>query len=399
MLINPSEPFITKILKIKETKSGKKFAIVKHKTDGPHYDVHIYNGQDLRVGDKIECIAERLDRNKELIHQTRYFLYNSLYKVSEEYIFRVICEKIDYSNFYDRYYLDVYDVKNKLFHRLYIDYNTYENDYLFLSLIKGCYVKCIVEGIKGDYLDLICKGISIFNFRRNISDPLYGEFYMMEYEVFDFIYNANKRLLVSDPMECEVLIDFNDGGHIYNLINYVSTEVNTEIKQQECSDIIDTFSAEELETKISSPNKKYIARKINFEEEREQNTQLGINGEEWVLEYEKRKLLSVGKKELSNKVEWVSKTRGDGLGYDIESYDSETEEKIFIEVKTTKGACDNAFYISKNELDRSKDTPNYYLYRLYNYDERNSEYKLMIIKGDLSYLCTEPVSYRVRLDF
>lgn len=398
MLINPSEPFITEILNIKETNSGKKFAIVKHKNNRSLYDVHIYNGQDLRIGDKIECISERLDSNVKQIHQTRQFLYNSLYNISEEYIFRVICEKIDYSNFYDKYYLDVYDERCKLFHRLYIDYNTYEKDYLFLSLIKGCYVKCTVNGMKGDRLDLICKGISMFKFRRNISDPLYGEFYMMECEVFDFIYNANKRLLVPNPKECEVFIDFNDGGQKYNLTNYIFEEVSEETKSQKCREITYTYSAEDLETKISAPNKKYIARKFDFDEEREKNTRLGINGEEWVLEYEKRKLISVGKQELSNKVEWVSKTRGDGLGYDIESYDSETEEKIYIEVKTTKGACDNAFYISKNELDRSKDTTNYYLYRLYNYDDRDCEYELLIIKGDLSYLCTEPISYRVRLD-
>ena len=75
----------------------------------------------------------------------------------------------------------------------------------------------------------------------------------------------------------------------------------------------------------------------------QQKTQLenGLEGEKFVLEIEKQRLLSHENVKLREKVEeikHVSQVDGDGLGYDILSYDmiDDCIKEIYIEVKSTK---------------------------------------------------------------
>lgn len=61
------------------------------------------------------------------------------------------------------------------------------------------------------------------------------------------------------------------------------------------------------------------------------NLSLGQSGEEFVFRYEQWRLAHMGKSELADRVEHVSLTKGDGLGYDILSFDANGRER-FIEV-------------------------------------------------------------------
>ena len=54
---------------------------------------------------------------------------------------------------------------------------------------------------------------------------------------------------------------------------------------------------------------------------------IGEVGEDIVLRHEKRRLREAGRADLSDAVEWVSKTRGDGLGYDIASFTTDGEPR------------------------------------------------------------------------
>ena len=83
---------------------------------------------------------------------------------------------------------------------------------------------------------------------------------------------------------------------------------------------------------------------------------------------------------------------------DVLSFDAETGKPVFIEVKTTNGSCNSAFYITRNELERSRVSDNYYLYRLYDYDSETDSYQILKISGDLSPLCVEPATYYVRIE-
>ena len=128
-----------------------------------------------------------------------------------------------------------------------------------------------------------------------------------------------------------------------------------------------------------------------------QNTEqieLGYCGEEFVFSEEKRKVKSYN---LPNtkEVVWVSKDEGDGLGYDIRSYNKKGEV-IYIEVKTTSGKEKSSFYITANELLKSQqEAERYFLYRVYNFDMDQKRGEISVIRGRLDDYCIVPLVYRV----
>jgi hypothetical protein len=95
------------------------------------------------------------------------------------------------------------------------------------------------------------------------------------------------------------------------------------------------------------------------------NQKLGKVGEEFVLRFEKARLRFLGKDNLSDKVEHVSVEQGDGAGFDILSFDEQSNDK-YIEVKSTRSGIDTPFYFTRNELEFSNRNSNsYFLYRVF----------------------------------
>lgn len=88
---------------------------------------------------------------------------------------------------------------------------------------------------------------------------------------------------------------------------------------------------------------------------------------------------------LNDKLEWVSRT-DDSLGYDIRSYNVDEKREMYIEVKTTTGSSTTPFYISENEIDKSRELKDkYYIYRLYKMDRHNPKnVDYFILQGDIS---------------
>lgn len=108
-------------------------------------------------------------------------------------------------------------------------------------------------------------------------------------------------------------------------------------------------------------------RKIDYCALQKQNAIIGFLGEQIVLNYEKNRLKN--HPDLVQQIEHVSQTQGDGLGYDILSFDT-YGNPIYIEVKTTTQGKGTPFYISNNELEFASQCPDsYFLYRLYNFDD------------------------------
>lgn len=133
----------------------------------------------------------------------------------------------------------------------------------------------------------------------------------------------------------------------------------------------------------------------NYIENEKENKRIGDLGELLVLQHEQEKLKELG---IRKEPEHKSKSEGDGLGYDILSYNEQGKE-IFIEVKTTVRNYDAAFFITRNELVRSKqDSDKFFLYRLYDFDDTNNKAKYYKRQGDLSELCVNPVLYRAVVD-
>jgi hypothetical protein len=95
------------------------------------------------------------------------------------------------------------------------------------------------------------------------------------------------------------------------------------------------------------------------------NSALGRAGEEFVVELERRQLAQLGREDLSRKIRWIADEEGDGAGYDVLSFTPVGGERL-IEVKTTNGSARTPFYISRNELDVSKERPeDWRIYRVH----------------------------------
>ena len=88
-------------------------------------------------------------------------------------------------------------------------------------------------------------------------------------------------------------------------------------------------------------------------------------------------------------------TGGDGLGYDVLSFEEDGRERL-IEVKTTAFGQLTPFYVSRNELVRSEaDADHYRLYRIFDFRDRP---RLFELPGTISARCElEAVSYLARL--
>ncbi|NRB42016.1 MAG: DUF3883 domain-containing protein [Pseudomonadales bacterium] len=132
---------------------------------------------------------------------------------------------------------------------------------------------------------------------------------------------------------------------------------------------------------VAEPKRKYLARKINFAQREARNRNLGENGEQFVINFEQNRLIQAGREDLANEVQWSSKERGDGLGYDIRSFiwqdDQPIEEEHFIEVKTTNSGKYFPFFISDNEVAFSKDHAlQYSLYRVFDFKQQARLFQL-----------------------
>lgn len=121
------------------------------------------------------------------------------------------------------------------------------------------------------------------------------------------------------------------------------------------------------------------------------NAALGLEGEHLVLRFEHERLWRAGRKSLADRIEHVSQTRGDGLGYDILSFEDDGRERL-LEVKTTRFGPLTPFFISRNELRVSEEMGDRYrICRLYAF-ERNP--RLFKLSAPLDRTCRlEPVEY------
>lgn len=131
---------------------------------------------------------------------------------------------------------------------------------------------------------------------------------------------------------------------------------------------------------------------IDYVEMDTRNRRLGHLGEEFILEFERTKLVSAGKGDLANKIEWVAETKGPTMGFDISSF-SESGQPIQIEVKTTNHGARFPFKITSNELGTSRRyISSYRLYRLFRFSRNR---RLFILSPPLEKRCRlEPKLYQ-----
>jgi hypothetical protein len=118
------------------------------------------------------------------------------------------------------------------------------------------------------------------------------------------------------------------------------------------------------------------ARIIDYFARETRNRSLGAAGEEAVVTMERSRLIREGQSKLADRVEQVSKSRGDGTGFDVLSFETNGRER-FIEVKTTSFAKETPFHVTRSERDFSYDfSDQYQLYRLFTFRIQPRVYRL-----------------------
>jgi hypothetical protein len=134
------------------------------------------------------------------------------------------------------------------------------------------------------------------------------------------------------------------------------------------------------------------ARHINWLQVESHNRTLGSAGEQFVMAYERARLMAEGKDHLADRVEHVSATRGDGMGFDVLSFEANGTDRL-IEVKTTSFAKETPFFLSRNEVDVSdRYRDRYRLYRLFKF---RTDPRLYELRGALADACAlDAISYR-----
>jgi hypothetical protein len=143
----------------------------------------------------------------------------------------------------------------------------------------------------------------------------------------------------------------------------------------------------------------FRARKgVDFAANDAANKELGRAGEIAVLNMERERLQAVGRLDLAAKVRHIAVEEGDGAGYDVLSWTASGHPK-YIEVKTTKGGKESAFYLTQNELAFSKEhADSFYLYRLFEFSESKATGQFWMRQGNLEdTLDLVPTEYRAHI--
>lgn len=130
---------------------------------------------------------------------------------------------------------------------------------------------------------------------------------------------------------------------------------------------------------------------VNWLERESHNRSLAAACEKLVLDFEHRRLWKARRRDLAGRIEHVARTRGDGLGYDILSFESNGAERL-IEVKTTRFGPMTPFFASRNEVAVSEERAAvYHIYRLFRF---RTEPRMFHLQGSLKATCNlEPVQY------
>lgn len=97
------------------------------------------------------------------------------------------------------------------------------------------------------------------------------------------------------------------------------------------------------------------------------NASLGSAGEEFVLNFERARLLAEHRENLAADIEHVSRTRGDHEGFDVLSFETDGRERL-IEVKTTAFGALTPFFVSANQVRQSRSRQDeYHVYRVFRF--------------------------------
>lgn len=144
----------------------------------------------------------------------------------------------------------------------------------------------------------------------------------------------------------------------------------------------------------AEPRAIYNPSGVNYLEREARNKSLGDAGEQFVINFERARLIHARRESLADRIEQVSVTVGPSAGFDVRSFEVNGSDR-FIEAKTTKYGKNTPFFITPNELRFSgENSSRYFLYRLFKFGEAP---RLFSLQGHLKDQCIlEPSEYMAR---
>lgn len=174
-----------------------------------------------------------------------------------------------------------------------------------------------------------------------------------------------------------------------------------ELAVDRLADVPESVAFDKLRTEAPSrqirteePRPVYARRAVkrDYFERESRNRSLGKAGELFIVQYEQWRLERMGFGQLANRVEHVADTQGDGLGYDVLSFEPDGRKR-YIEVKTTAHDAATPFFVSSNEVDFAREqTERFRLYRLFHF--RTSP-KFFELTGAIEQHChLDPATFR-----
>ena len=139
----------------------------------------------------------------------------------------------------------------------------------------------------------------------------------------------------------------------------------------------------------------YNPKGVNYLEREARNQSLGEAGEQFIINYERARLIHVGKESFADRIEQVSASIGPSAGFDIRSFEANGSDR-FIEAKTTKYGKNTPFFITPNELRFAQNNASkYFLYRVFKF---RSDPHFFALHGNLKDQCIlEPSSFIARI--
>lgn len=188
---------------------------------------------------------------------------------------------------------------------------------------------------------------------------------LSEFELMLDDLSAVNKVFLTNGCSCLDLREYSEYIKKRKTNHSIQRKNESSIEFAPVSDFVKKVAQMQIKKIPITPEEKYrIPKKIDWDKLLKDRKATGMQGEEAVIVIEQEYLKSVGRDDLANKIRHVSKTDGDGSGYDILSFFPNGNEK-YIEVKSTIKSLESPFYISRNELgflqEHARDS---FIYRL-----------------------------------
>lgn len=166
-----------------------------------------------------------------------------------------------------------------------------------------------------------------------------------------------------------------------NTVESTNPEAQLQLNFNSTKGLILTTS-DPIKAKISAGKEITVkARILDWSKINLNKMEIGSLGEKLAFKFEEERLMNLGLGNLVNNVEHSSKVKGDGLGYDILSFD-ETMNSVFIEVKSTTGNFWNGIVFTKNEIEFMNSCGKAYrLYRIFEINKVAKTGKICTFSG------------------